>query len=265
MQQQDTSLTVVNIMDTNAALKRIKAMGTTITYMSVKSPGLVETVSYSDVAFHVSNSPALQPDGIDIKTICRFEEKKVYHPIYWTSCKEKLVCNSSHRAKILACTDVNDGGDNIRQSMRSLFRKENIEHTLVKDSEGLYNTITELHAEKGYRPRQTFQRIRGSFESGEINRLKWVPGYSNPADGLTKGNSLAHEMISCKLELCTLSISRHNRYELNGHTWKYENQYEIDSTGEWCGIYASRRRQIQAKWCTRTPHTVRNYTRNRPA
>jgi hypothetical protein len=56
------------------------------------------------------------------------------------------------------------------------------------DLKGLYDTIPTLHESKDYRLRPTVTRIRDAFGAQEIRIFRWIPGPSNLADALTKGN-----------------------------------------------------------------------------
>lgn len=44
--------------------------------------------------------------------------------------------------------------------------------------------------------RQTVQRIRDSFEAGDMDVLRWIPGIYNVADALTKRNLVLWKKLS---------------------------------------------------------------------
>lgn len=64
------------------------------------------------------------------------------------------------------------------------------------DSRGLFDTITTLHEGRDYRLRQTVQRIRDSFESRELDTLRWIKGSANIADALTKRNPVLYRLLN---------------------------------------------------------------------
>lgn len=53
-----------------------------------------------------------------------------------------------------------------------MFAASNTRNKLLVNSRCLYDTIPTLHEGNDYRIRQTVQRIRNSFEAGEINRKR---------------------------------------------------------------------------------------------
>lgn len=104
-------------------------------------------------------------------------------------------------------------------AMRSIFPKSSIEHVLQVDSKGLYDTITTLHEGGEYRLRQTVQRIRDSFETQDINVLRWVQSRANIADALTKRNLESHRLLNKILRTGYLSLPPHKSFELDSKYW----------------------------------------------
>lgn len=56
--------------------------------------------------------------------------------------------------------------------------------------------MTTLHEPREYRLRKTVARMRDSFESGELDEVKWIDGKSNLADALTKNNTELSEKLN---------------------------------------------------------------------
>lgn len=106
-------------------------------------------------------------------TIC-FDLYNVMNPIDWSSCKQKKVCYSSYGAEKLACADTDDRKFHDKSACLSIFNAAKFIHQVVVNSKGLFETLKTLHEGKDYRPRQTVQCIRDSFDSEEMNSLKWV-------------------------------------------------------------------------------------------
>lgn len=71
-----------------------------------------------------------------------------------------------------------------------------IQHELLFDSRGIHDTITTLHDSKEYRLRQTVQRMRDSFESHDLDVLRWIRGIFNIADRVTKRNAQTWRLLS---------------------------------------------------------------------
>lgn len=88
------------------------------------------------------------------------------------------------------------------------------------ESRGLYDTSNTLHSGREYGIRQTLQRIRDSFEDGDIDILRWAPSASNIADGLPKRNSAAHRFIKTLAVSRRLDLPRHEIYELESDRWE---------------------------------------------
>lgn len=181
-----------------------------------------ETVcTFSETAFNISPSQSYGQTGIisGIKIESR-DEKTIYHIVDWASSKQRRVSHSSYGAEILACTDADDKGFNIKNAIASLNPSSKINHELIVDSKGLYDTISTLHEGRDYRLKQTVQCIRDSFENGDINILKWVQGKSNIADALTKRNPEMHRFLHKIATSGLLQLPRHQESSLDSSTWK---------------------------------------------
>lgn len=112
--------------------------------------------------------------------------KEQFYVIVWVSTKQKRITHSSYGAEILACAEADDRGYYLKAGMQSLFPNTAMRNEIAVDSMGLFDTISTLHEDRKYRLRQTVRRIRDSFESCELDILRWVPGSNNIADALTK-------------------------------------------------------------------------------
>lgn len=104
--------------------------------------------------------------------------------------------------------------------MKSNYLEKKIKHILHVDSRGLYDSTTTLHAGREYRLRQTVQRIRDSFEDGDIDILRWVAGIANIADGLSKRNASAQRLVNVIASTGRLSIPAHEIYHLESKSSK---------------------------------------------
>lgn len=72
----------------------------------------------------------------------------------------------------------------MRDALRSILWNEKVEKVLHVDSRDLFATISILDDGREYRLGQTVQRIRNSFEAGDISTLRWIPTGQNLADYL---------------------------------------------------------------------------------
>lgn len=99
--------------------------------------------------------------------------------------------------EILAGAYGVDRGLHLHQSIYSLYTPRCVSNfQLITDSFGLYGTVTTLRDGKDYRPRPTVSRIRYSFESGELQSVRWIPESKNIADSLTKYNHNSRYLLN---------------------------------------------------------------------
>lgn len=98
---------------------------------------------------------------------------------------------------------------NLKNALRVLLIDEKIRYILTVDSKGLYDTIFTSHESRDYRFKQTVRRIRDSFETGDVDNLRWVQGCANMADGLTKKDAAAHRMLNRILRTGMITLPKH--------------------------------------------------------
>lgn len=222
MQQRVPRLTVEDLIQANGMLKEMRDMRAEVIYRSPKARiQRVVVTSFSDAAFNITNSTQYGQTGIvcGIRFVTDGVGNDVYHIIDWSSMRQKRVCYSSYGAEILACTEGDDRGYNIKMGLASLFPEQTFTHELNVDSKGLFDTVTTLHEGRDYRLRQTVQRIRDSFESQELNVLRWVQGPVNVADGLTKRNPNSQRLLMRLLNSGVLQLPIHDTFAVDSEQW----------------------------------------------
>lgn len=168
MQQKVTRLRVKDITDANARLKELRDIKASIRFITPAS-GLrseISVTSFSDAAFNISTCQSYGQTGMVVGLL--FDENRgrkgpIFHPIDWSSSKQRRVSHSSYGAEILACAETDDRGFHVKQAVQTLFADRKIKHRVNVDSKGLYDTITTLHEGREYRLRQTVQSIRDPF------------------------------------------------------------------------------------------------------
>lgn len=62
-------------------------------------------------------------------------------------------------------------------------------------------------------------RIRNSFESRELDTLRWIPGRINIADALTKRNPTMHRLLNQIAVRGVLDLPLEQAFELDSETW----------------------------------------------
>eukprot|EP00737_Agarophyton_chilense_P002296 gb/GEZJ01002606.1/.p2 GENE.gb/GEZJ01002606.1/~~gb/GEZJ01002606.1/.p2 ORF type:complete len:228 (+),score=26.32 gb/GEZJ01002606.1/:1554-2237(+) len=189
MQQKLPRLTVRDIMEGNKILTEISRLQPVITFRRQSSLVTdVEIVTFSGAAFNVAATQMYGQTGLVTGLRYRTEDgdATTYYLIDLSGSKQRRASYSSYGAEILSCTDVDDRGFHIKSAMKYITPEDNFRHILHVESKGPFDTTTTLHEGKDYRLRQTVQRIRDSFESRELDTLKWVQGKAYIADALTK-------------------------------------------------------------------------------
>jgi len=179
-----------------------------------------EVWTFSDASFNIVSKRDYGQTGVvtGLMTV-RENTEQVFHIFDLASTKQRRVRHSSYGAEILACSDADDRGYCLKASIRSMSTMDKLRHVLHVDSRGLFDTISTLHDGREYCLRQTVQRIRHSFEDGDINKLRWVHSLQNIADALTKGCIQSHRRLN---KLCTagqLEMSTDETREVHCETW----------------------------------------------
>lgn len=222
MQQKAPKLRVHDLTEGNKMLKELKDLNPTITFRKLRT-GItkIDVWTFSDASFNIVSGRDYGQTGI--VTGIRAEGKDgehAFHLVDWASTKQRRISHSSYGAEILACSDADDRGFYLKQALTSMDEGNTIRHILHIDSRGLFDTISTLHDGKEYRLRQTVQRIRDSFEAGDIDVLRWVPTGQNIADGLTKRCPAVQRKFNRSSALGTLTIDNSEIRELVSKEWK---------------------------------------------
>lgn len=125
---------------------------------------------------------------------------------------------SSYGAEILAYTKDDGKGLYLKQAYKPIAPHDDLRYTFTVDSKGIYDTIKRLHEGKDYILKQTAQMVRDSFESGDIDMLRWVQETSNLADALTKRNAEMNRILMI-LRTEKMNLPKHRSFHLNSRTW----------------------------------------------
>jgi len=222
MQQHVSSLEVEHIHQANRSLRELRNLRPVVTFRRPIGPILsVEVVTFSDAAFNISPGHLYGQTGFvsGIRLRSTKGDASTFHMIDWGSNKQRWVRYSSYDAEILACTDADDRGYGIKQALTSISPRDRFPHILHVNSRGLFDTITTLHEGREYRLRQTVQRIRDSFESGDLDSLRWVQGKANIADAMTKKDLQLSKVLNRMSCSGILELPNHRSLSLDSSTW----------------------------------------------
>lgn len=100
----------------------------------------------------------------------------LFHALDWSSSKQKRVSYSPYGAEALACAEADDRGYYLKTDLAFMFSQTKFWSELCTDCRCLYDTVTTLHEARDNRLRPTVQRIRNSFDSHELNHMRWIAG-----------------------------------------------------------------------------------------
>ena len=118
------------------------------------------------------------------------------------------------------CAEAEDRAYYVKSGLMSIFRDTKVRSELSTDSRCLYDTITTLHEARDYRLRPTVQRLRNSFDSHELDYMRWISADKIPSDALTKRNMKTWTLLNEILATGILCINVESGYAVNSQTWK---------------------------------------------
>lgn len=222
MQQIAPRLRVQDLTEANKMLKEIRDLEPRIMFPILKADvERLDVWTFSDASFNIVAGRDYGQTGIVTGIKVRGKDgESAFHLVDWASSKQRRVSHSSYGAEILACSDADDRGYYVKQAIRAITNRKEPRHILHVDSRGLFDTISTLHDGKEYRLRQTVQRIRDSFESGDIDVLRWIPTGLNFADTLTKLCTSIQRKFNKFCATGQLTIESTNMRQLESKDWK---------------------------------------------
>jgi len=199
LQQQISKVFVEQLVMANGMLKELRALKPWITYRKAPESDLIKEVyvsTFSDASFNQCSASGYGQSGI--LTGLRIELQNgpdLFHPIDWCSNKQRRVSYSPYGAEVLACADADDRGHYMK-------------------------TCLMLHEGKDFRLRPTVQRIRNSFDSQELDFMRWVAGTINPADALTKRNPGTTKLLNEMVSQGIVCMDLRSGFVHNSKTWQ---------------------------------------------
>lgn len=220
LQQRTSDLRVKHLTEANKLLKQLKLLPSALKYKKGRMQDKVNVFTFADASYNIAAGLEYGQTGIIVGLTVPTPAGDAFHLIEWSSQKQRRISHSSYGAEILACADGDDRGFHVKSCVSELHRDKAVEHTLHVDSRGLFDTITTLHNGREYRLRQTVQRIRDGFESGETDAIRWVQSRANIADALTKWAPEANKTLSTIISSGRLVLPQHESKEHRADEWK---------------------------------------------
>lgn len=220
LQQRLGSLTVRHLLEGNEMLRELSALRAQVTF---RRPGDIDSITVCTIsdASHGGNDSVYGQTGIicGLRIVSRAPKEELFHPLVWSSHKQRRVSYSSFGAEILAAAAADDRGYEVKRSIFSIFPESPLRHEIMVDSKALFETITTLHQGDDYRLRGTVARMRDLFESQELNSLRWIPGIMNVADALTKRNLKTSALLNQLLADGRWCVDISDSAYLDSETW----------------------------------------------
>lgn len=190
MQQRINCMNISHLLDANSMLRDVMGLDPVLPFPALTvEKGTAMIVSLSDASMG-ENSLSTVKRGMSQEFSYR---KSMDRGKYSTVLVGRVVRKREFRIRhfgeeIIAAAYIDEIGIDLRQTYRVIFPHCHIRHEMIGDFKALFDTITTLHEGREYRRRRTVSRIRNSFESRELDAVRWLPGCWNVSYALTKSN-----------------------------------------------------------------------------
>lgn len=204
--QRQPRLTVFELDLGNRMIKSLHSLDPVVRFPAVEEEILsTRLLAFSDASFNTMGGELYGQGGYIAGLLVRTHARDAFYFLDQYSSRLKRVVYSSFGAEILACAEADDRLFALRSSFQELLSRT-FESELLVDSKGLYSCISTLSNNKEYRLRRTVARIRESFDSGDLDILRWIRGVLNLADGQTKFNLASWELLHRTLSTGLLQV-----------------------------------------------------------
>ena len=193
--QRQSNLLVYDLDVANKMLGEVMKMDASVLFRAPTIIGAtVKLLGFSDASFNVLGGTPYGQSGFVAGLLFASADSNIFHPLDWCSSKQRRVVYSSFGAEILACADADNRLYGLKMGLSAMLAST-VRSELVVDSRGLFTCITTLSDQREYRLRRTVARIRESFDSEELNIMRWVKGELNLADAPTKWNPASWKLL----------------------------------------------------------------------
>jgi hypothetical protein len=206
LQQRHADLPVSDLCEANVIMRNLRSLKAEIRLQNPSSIARVSVLAYSDA---VHSGTYGQGGNISGLCIHQLDGTMLYFVTDWHSASLKRVAFSSTGAENLATAIAADRGLALTAIVRQFASApKDVLFELTLDSRGTLDTMATLHDERDFRLRPTICHLRDAFSSGEINIMRWAPGFKNIADELTKRITSAR-IVCLERYACLLAAVRH--------------------------------------------------------
>jgi hypothetical protein len=148
----------------------------------------LQLVIFSDSFFANNRDLFSQIDYV----ICLADSINTANILHWSSIKCKRVTRSVLTIELFAMIHDFDVDSVLKVTLiKMLFLKISISLILVIDSKSLYDCLVRLDIIVKKRLMMNVMILRQSYERREIIEVKWIHGFNNPVDSMTKIKSFS--------------------------------------------------------------------------
>ena len=188
IQQMIPRMNVNGIKQANAICRSISQRSAMISYVSPREEDITKAriIAFSDAGFpHRYAESAVAQDGVVVGIGFGKENSSIFHPIFFSSRKQRRSATSSVAAETIAASSTL-GSAFALQSAYYEVTGTRLPITLAVDSKGLHEALSTEHNVTDKAIRKDIDMLRRDYEAGILDEIVWIPGSKNPADALTK-------------------------------------------------------------------------------
>lgn len=150
------------------------------------NPDSLRVVVFADASFTLNANMTSQLGFV----ICPADKSNKANIVHYSSFKLKCVTWSELAAELFAVVNAFYFASAMCESISSMFGRQ-VSTNVYTDSKNLYDAIVEIRPTSEKRLVIDLKLLREAFEWRENDEVAWVPSEDHPADGMTKGVSVA--------------------------------------------------------------------------
>ena len=187
LQQMTPDTKVSHLIDQVNILKKLKRLGTSISYIrpDVKGEVPVSVLCFSDASKREAHGQVGCISGL---LIGDFTKDAVFHPISWISHKSKRPVKSVPAAEVIAAAEAIDDAKTVAATYSEVLSMD-VRVKLCVDSKDLFTSLSTQRNSVDRSIRGDVASIRFEYQVGNVSDIIWIPGKTNLADALTKTDS----------------------------------------------------------------------------
>ena len=192
IQQCIPRMTISGIKQVNAICRSVSKRSAIISYVKPHANDIEKAriIAFSDAGFpHRDADSAVAQEGVVVGIGFGKGKSSIFHPIFFSSRKQRRSATSSVAAETIAATSALGSALALQRAYEDVTGTR-LPVTLAVDSKGLHEALSTEHNVTDKAIRKDVDMLRRDYEAEILDEIVWIPGCSNPADALTKGNAI---------------------------------------------------------------------------